>query len=82
MRVEILEMPGSIEKPVPGGGRTCSHSKLKSEDLPTLGRPTIPILRLLRTRPKRAAVLLLGASSFLGAIFAFCKRWYNARDAR
>jgi hypothetical protein len=31
-------------------------SRLKSEDLPTLGRPTMPILRLLRTRPNRAPV--------------------------
>ena len=34
---------------------TCSVKRLKSEDLPTLGRPTRPIRRLLRTRPKRPA---------------------------
>ena len=37
-----------------GCGRTaaqaCSHSRLKSDDLPTFGKPTIPILRLFFTR--------------------------------
>ena len=41
-----------------GSSRACtcmSHMRLKRDDLPTLGRPTIPILRLLFTRPKRLA---------------------------
>jgi hypothetical protein len=43
------------------------ESALKNDDLPTLGKPTIPILRLLEGRPSRAFFSATGA--FLGGIF-------------
>jgi hypothetical protein len=50
---------------------TCSVRRLNSEDLPTLGSPRMPIFRLLRTRPKRAAPpLFWSASAFLGGMAA------------
>lgn len=46
-----------------------SHKRLKRLLFPTLGSPTIPMRRLLRTRPKRAApVSALGSA--LGGILA------------
>ena len=54
-RREIHGAEAPTEKALPAAGartaaQDCSHSKLKSDDLPTFGRPTTPILRLLRTR--------------------------------
>ena len=40
-------------------------SALKKHDLPTLGSPTIPILRLLEGRPRSGLIIIC----FLGAIF-------------
>ncbi len=49
--------------------RTCmSHIRLNSDDLPTFGKPTIPIFRLLFTRPKRLADFCTGGAAALGGM--------------
>ena len=45
---------------------SCWQMRLKREDLPTFGRPTIPILRFDLTLPKRTAGA--GAAAFFGGI--------------
>ena len=52
--------------------QTCmSHMRLNSDDLPTLGKPTIPIFRLLLTRPKRLADFCALGAAPLGGILQY-----------
>jgi hypothetical protein len=63
------------------GQLTCSVSRLNSEDLPTLGSPTMPILSEFLTLPKREAPFCDG-SSFLGGIAGVIRARDRALSAR
>ena len=57
--------------PDPDGrtGIDCLVKRLNRLDLPTFGKPTMPMRRLFRTRPKRAApTSSLAASAFFGGM--------------
>ena len=59
---------------------TCmSHMRLNSEDLPTFGKPTIPIFKLLFTRPKRLADFCTGEAAALGGI-SLLRTWLQERS--
>jgi hypothetical protein len=42
--------------------------RLNSEDFPTFGKPTMPIFKLLFTRPKRLADFCAGGGAALGGM--------------
>jgi hypothetical protein len=56
-----------------------SHMRLNSEDLPTFGKPTIPIFKLLFTRPKRLADFCTGEAAALGGI-SWLRTWLQERS--
>lgn len=53
----------------------CSVNRLNRLDFPTLGRPTHPIFRFFRTRPKATTLSLTSSVVFFGAMmrFSWCR---------
>ena len=62
----------------------CRVNRLNSELFPTLGNPTMPIFRLFRTRPNRAALASDAPSSvfFFGDIALLARRRVSDENFR